>query len=468
MGARSKEGPSLERLYSIRTDGSRRKLHPSDVRGRFVRARRAVFALLVLAAVAMPWVRLGGHPAVQIDIANRRFYLFGAAFNAQDTWMLVFLLVAGAFGILFVTAWLGRVWCGWACPQSVFLEGLYRPIERLIEGPGEKRYRFDQAPMSAGKLARKIVKHVLYIVASMAIAHGILSFFVSGRALIDMMQHSPGEHPEAFGWMLAFTGLLYFNFAWFREQMCIVVCPYGRLQGVLVDDDSMVIGYDKARGEPRAHRDKGKRREGAGDCVDCNRCVVVCPTGIDIRHGMQLECVACAQCIDACDEVMDKLQQPRGLIRYASQNQFEGKGKRVIRPRLIAYFVLFALAVAGAGIAAARHKSFEANLLRVRGTPYVRDVAADGKTTWRNTYELHLVNKRTVPTTFVVTPKAPVAAEYVLPQGTLTLAPGEGRRVPIVVLVDDKLLPGPFDFSVSVSAADETVTSTGRFLAPAR
>jgi len=468
MSARSKEGPNLERLYSIRSDGSRRKLHPSDVRGRFMRARRIVFGILVLAALAMPFVHIKGHPAVQLDIANRRFYLFGSAFNAQDVWMLVFLLAAVAFGILFVTAWLGRVWCGWSCPQSVFMEGLFRPIERLLEGAGEKRYRLDEAPMSGGKLARKLVKHVLFIVASTAIAHGILSFFVSGRALLDMMRHDPRQHPEAFAWMLAFTGIMYFNFAWFREQFCIVVCPYGRLQGVLADDDSMVIGYDKTRGEPRAHRDKGKRRDGAGECVDCNRCVAVCPTGIDIRQGLQLECVACAQCIDACDEVMDKLAQPRGLIRYASHNQFSGKKHRTIRPRLIAYFTLFAIAVSGAGIAAARHRSFEANLLRVRGTPYVRDVAADGKTTWRNTYELHLVNKRTVATTFVVTPKAPVAAEYVLPQGRLTLAPGEDRRVPIVVTVDDKVLPGPFDFSVSVAAADETVTSTGRFLSPPR
>jgi cytochrome c oxidase accessory protein FixG len=453
------EGPSLEKLYSIRGDGSRRFLHPADVRGRFITRRRIVFAGLIAIYVALPLVSIGGHPAVQLNIEDRRFYLFGSVFNATDVWMVVFALLATAFGLLFTTAWLGRGWCGWACPQTVFLDGVYRAIERLVEGPGEKRIRLDQAPWSAEKLTKKIAKHAGFLIVSLFLSHVFLSLFVSGRSLVAMIQHDPRAHWEAFLWTMGITAFLYFNFSWFREQLCIVICPYGRLQSALVDRDSLVIGYDVARGEPR-----GKARaEGRGACVDCNRCVAVCPTGIDIRNGLQLECVACAQCIDACDEIMDKLGQPRGLVRYDSQRGLGGDHARRARPRLWAYGALFAGALTALAFSTEERVPFEAALLRAPGAPFVVD--PDGAV--RDQFTVHVVNKSAERARFVLAASGG-AAEFVLPQRELDLAPLESVRIPMFAVVAARDYHGPFAVTLAVTMGGRRQTSEVRFLGPLR
>lgn len=453
------EGPTLERLYSIRGDGSRRFLHPADVRGRFVRRRRIVFALLLAIYLALPLVQIGGHPAVHLDIGARRFYLFGSVFNATDVWLVVFALMGFAFGLLFMTAWLGRGWCGWVCPQTVFLEGIYRAIERGIEGPGEKRLRLDAAPWSAGKLGKKLVKHAGYVLTSLFIAHVTLSLFVSGRSLVEMMHHDPRQHWEAFVWTMAIAGALYFNFAWFREQLCIVVCPYGRLQSALVDRDSLVIGYDGKRGEPR-----GKvHAAGRGACVDCGRCVAVCPTGIDIRNGLQLECVACAQCIDACDEIMDKVGQPRGLIRYDSQRGLEGDRAKKARPRLYAYGALFTVALVALALTTGERVPFEASLLRAPGAPFV----VDGDVV-RDQFTLHLVNKSGGVQRMHLSPSGG-DAEFTLPQSDIELQAAESLRVPLFVSVPRARFHGSFAVAVAVEVSGERAAHRrveARFLGP--
>jgi cytochrome c oxidase accessory protein FixG len=425
----NREAPSLDRLYSIRSDGSRRTLHPADVRGRFIRLRRIVFVVLMAIYVALPLWPVGGHPAVHLDIADRRFYLFGGVFNATDTWLVVFAVLAFIFGLLFVTSWLGRAWCGWACPQTVFLEGVYRLIERAIDGPGEKRLRLDTAPMSAHKLARRLLKHALYLGASLVVAHATVSLFVSTRSLWVMLHHDPREHLEAFLWTMAFTGLLYFNFSWFREQFCIVMCPYGRMQSALVGTDSLVVGYDRRRGEPRgkAGRDAeghAIRAAGRGDCVDCGRCVAVCPTGIDIRNGSQMECVACAQCIDACDEVMDRLTRPNGLIRYDSLRVLEGGARRFGR-RPIVYAALLVGALGGLAAATGTRAAFEARLLRAPGVPFLVD--RDG--TVRNQFMLRLVNKSSARQRLTLATEGGV--EMAAPASGIALEPLESTLVPI-------------------------------------
>ena len=223
MSAEPHEAPNLDRLYSINLDGSRNFLHPADVRGRFITWRRAMFAVLIVIYLALPILHVGGHPAVHLDIPDRKFYLFGAVYNSQDFWIVVFLVTGMAFSLLFFTAWLGRVWCGWACPQTVFLEGVYRPIERLIDGPRADRVRLMNAPWTAGKIARRVIKHLAFIAMSLLIAHVTLSLFVSWGSLLQMVRHSPGEHFEAFAWTMAIAFGFYFNFAWFREQLCIVI-----------------------------------------------------------------------------------------------------------------------------------------------------------------------------------------------------------------------------------------------------
>ena len=411
---------------ALRSDGRRTFVVPADVSGRFWWRRRLIFAVLVAIYVALPWVEIGGHPAVFLDLAHRTFYLFGATFNAQDFWMSFFLLSGVGFALIVVTALWGRVWCGYACPQTVFLDGIYRQVERWIEGPRNIRLKRDQAGMSLDRVSRKVLKHGAFVALSFLVAHVFLSYFTSIPALLDMMRHRPLEHPEAFAWAFGMTGVMYFNFAWFREQLCIVICPYGRLQSVLTDQDTMVIGYDVKRGEPR-----GKlKSEGRGDCVDCGRCVVVCPTGIDIRQGLQLECIGCAGCVDACDEVMDKIGRPRGLIRYDSQQGLSGSPRRFFRPRVYLYAFLGLLGLTVATFSLRRHTPFEANFLRLSGAPFVLEQDA---TRVRNAVELHLVNKRGDSVPFTLSAGQGQGMDYVLGRRELTLPAMGSARVPVFV-----------------------------------
>ncbi len=424
---------------SLNTDGSRTFVQTADVRGRFDTARRVGFYALIAFWAVLPWIKMGGQPAIFVDVEHRKFFLFGATFNSQDIWLMFFLLTGTAFALLYATAVAGRVWCGWACPQTVFLEGLYRPIERLVEGSREQRIRLERAPFGLEKLAKIAIKHAVYLVLSVFVAHVFVSYFVSIPRLWEMMRSHPSDHPEAFAWAFTVTGLLYVNFAWFREQLCLIVCPYGRLQSALVDDDSITIGYDDARGEPR-----GKLgADGAGDCVDCKRCVVVCPTAIDIRNGMQLDCIGCTACIDACDEVMDKLGRKRGLVRYDSLNGLMAKPKRFLRSRLYVYTFFGLLGLAVATFAFKKHVDFEANLLRLPGLPYVTEA---GKI--RNSFEIHLVNKRGGTETFLLEPVPVQGVAFVVPLQKIELASLAGARAPFFVGVDG----GPFhgDFPVSV------------------
>lgn len=419
---------------SLRADGSRNYVHSADVTGRFTRLRYGIFAVLIAVYVVLPFVKVGGHPAVFIDIVNRRFYLFGAVFNAQDFWLVFFLLSGIGLTLLIVTALKGRLWCGYACPHTVFLEGVFRRIERAIEGPRAQRLRRNAAGMTFDKLWRKSLKHGIYIVLALLLSHVFISYFVSLPSLLDMVQESPAKHPTAFTWVIVMSGILWFNFAWFREQLCLIICPYGRLQSAMTDRDTMVIGYDYNRGEPR-----GKASDPAnGDCVDCKRCVVVCPTGIDIRNGLQMECVGCAACVDACDEIMTKLDRPKGLVRYDSLNGLEGKSKRVRRPRLFFYGGIASLWLVGAVFAFAQSTEFEANVLRHEGAPFS---VIEGEV--RNSLRVHLVNKTSERQAFVVEPESETGVRYIIPQTRVELDSLGSTYLPILaVLPGEQMRPG--------------------------
>lgn len=418
---------------SLGKDGRRRRPYPADVSGRWVRARRVVYYALIALWAALPWIPVGGHPAVFLDVDRRQFFLFGATFNAQDIWLLFFAVSGFAFGLLYATALLGRVWCGWACPQTVFIEGIFRPIERLVNGPRNTALERKKKPFGFDAAWRIVVTHALYVLAAAFAAHVFLAYFVSLPGLYAMIRTSPAAHPEAFAWMLGSTALFYVSFGVFREQFCVVMCPYGRLQSVLLDDDALVIGYDERRGEPR-----GKAKtQGRGDCVDCNRCVVVCPTGIDIRDGLQLDCIACTACIDACDDVMDRLGQPRGLIRYDSLRGLRGEKRRIFRPTVAVYTVLLVIGLVVATFAIRRRDPFEANVLRLPGAPYTREA---GKL--RNGYELHLVNKGSQPASFEVTPIAEADMETILPMQKVEIEPLGSRRLPFFVTMDAERFTG--------------------------
>jgi cytochrome c oxidase accessory protein FixG len=408
--------------------------------------------------------KIKGHPALFLDIAHRTFFVFGATFNAQDAWLLFFLLTGVAFGLAFLTAFLGRVWCGYACPQTVFLDGVYRVVERWIDGPSHQRVKLDAAPWTVRKVARRAAKHTAFIVVSFALAHMFLAYFVSLPGLFAMMRGSPSAHPEAFGWAAAVTLVLYGNFAFFREQLCLFVCPYGRLQSVLIDAHTVNIAYDTARGEPR-----GKAKDpNAGACVDCGRCVAVCPTGIDIRNGLQLDCIACSACVDACDDVMDKLARPRGLIRYASHEELRGGATRWLRPRAYVYFALGVAGIAASTLSASRHTEFEANVLRPPGASFVIDKSASVPTV-RNAYEIHVVNKDAFARTFDVDAPFIDGVTFALPMKRVTLAPEGAQSVPLVVTMPVAGFHGARTLSLSITPEDratERRTVTLTFLGP--
>ena len=383
--------PSRDSVTTIRADGSRPYLHPAGTRGRFTVARRVVALALLVVYLALPWIEINGHPAVFLDVARLRFHLFGLTLAAQDLWLLFFVFTGVGFSLFFVTALFGRIWCGWACPQTVFLEHVYRPIERLIEGDAVARRALDAAPWSWRKFRLRALKQAVYVLLSAVFTHLFLAYFVSLPEVWAMVRQAPSEHWGAFVFIAGYTGLTYFIFSWFREQVCIVLCPYGRMQSVLTDDHTLAVGYDQRRGEPRGHG------EGAGDCVDCGRCVQVCPTGIDIRQGLQLECVGCTACIDACDPVMARLGRPRGLIRYDSLVGFAGGRTRWLRPRTGLYLALLLAGAAVAGWALSNVRPAAFGVTRMTGAPYILDGGVV-----RNQYLVRVVNKRNEPARFRV------------------------------------------------------------------
>jgi cytochrome c oxidase accessory protein FixG len=465
--------PVRDSVTTINTDGSRYFLYPADARGWFLSARRLSAYVLIAVYLLLPWVPVNGHPAVFLDVAERRFHFLGYTLAAQDSWLLFFGVSGLGFALFFLTALFGRLWCGWACPQTVFLDHVYRRIERWIEGDAPARRALKLAPMSAGKFARRLFKHTLYILASLAITHLFLAYFVSLPELWLFMHEAPGEHWSAFLFVFIAAGMLYFNFAWFREQLCIVICPYGRLQSALTDDNTLVIGYDARRGEPR-----GKLRQDGveempraaahqatvfapapattGDCIACNRCVQVCPTGIDIRHGLQLECIGCAACIDACDEVMIKVRRPTGLIRYDSLAGLSGGVTRWIRPRIILYGVLLAVGATVATWAFSTVKPANFLVYRMSGAAYFV-----GPEEVRDQFMVRIVNKRTVPETFLVsTEGVPPGIRQTGFAGPVTLAPMAELVSPLVLLSDREHYNGPFKFTVKVTDAARTFALT--------
>jgi cytochrome c oxidase accessory protein FixG len=325
----------IERVLStLNRDGTRNFLHPKLSRGRFLNRRCSVGYALIALFVLLPRIRIGGRPAFLIDLITREISAFGTVFRPSEGFLLALLGLTVVATVFLVTALFGRVWCGWGCPQTVYLELVFRPLERLLEGGrGQKM-----------TLARRALKLAVFAALAFALSNVFLAYFVGTDRLETWVFGSPMQHLGGFTVVMVVTALMLFDFGYFREQMCIVTCPYGRLQSVLLDRQSLIVGYDPKRGEPRTPIKKSAHGAKGGDCIDCRACVTTCPTGIDIRDGLQMECIGCAQCIDACDHVMDKLKRPRGLIRYTSQDELAGLARKLLRGRTMVYPALLALA----------------------------------------------------------------------------------------------------------------------------
>jgi cytochrome c oxidase accessory protein FixG len=434
-----------------RATGKRQWVYPLKVKGRFQRLHRWSGGALQAVLFLLPWVTWDGHPLLLADLPGRRLFVFGAIFTPRDTFLLVLLGLMAAFGLFFATTLFGRLWCGYGCPQTVFLEEWIRPLEELFEGSRGKRMHRDRGPWTAERIVRKTGKMLAFGAVSAVVALSFTSFFVPARVLW-VGDASLGAYGVA-----GFIGaLLFLDFAWFREQFCNYICPYARFQGALTDEQSWVVAYDIPAGEPR-----GKRSDPAatGACTDCGKCSAACPQGIDIRDGYQLECVNCARCIDACEGVMGKKGLP-GLIRNTTAAQEAGQKQRWFRGRSIAYGVLLSgLFLVFIVVLQGRHE-VEATVNRAPGSLYTVD--DDG---WvRNTFLLHVTNNQagsTEASTFTVSVEGLDGVDVVMPP--VSLAPTESSRVPLVLRVPAATVAGARTLPVRItvtSAFDEVVVET--------
>jgi cytochrome c oxidase accessory protein FixG len=453
--------PNLVSVTTINEDGSRYFLHPSDVKGPWIVFRRFVGVILIAVYVLLPWIPINGAPAVFLDVENRMFHLFGLTLVPQDLWVMFFAISGLGFGLFFITSLLGRIWCGWACPYTVFLDHVYRRIERWIEGDAPARRALQSAPWTLGKIFKRTLKHLLYVGIAGLIAHVFISYFVSLERLYGFMQEGPLAHATAFGVVAFLTLVLWFCFGYFREQFCIIMCPYGRLQSALTDDDTINVGYDVKRGEPRGTKGKVE-----GDCIDCRRCVHVCPTGIDIRNGLQLECIGCTACIDACDDVMTRIERPKGLIRYDSFNGFAGKARRFMRPRIHAYCLLALLGIGALALVASKKaRPYHATISRMGGAGFYSDA-----TSVRNIYSLRFMNKRNQAASITLRLGAgsPPGFQLSGAEQTFTVDAQQEMTRQIVVVAPMAAYRGVSDVVLEIHAdpGDVTLQKTFRFLGP--
>ncbi len=380
---------------------------------------------------------MGGEQAIRFDIPGRRFVFFGSTFWATDTLPLMFFLAGLGLCLFFFTSLFGRVWCGWACPQTIFLEFLFRPIETLIEGNASQRKKLDESPWSTNKIARKSIKFLVFVALAWLIANTFLAYFVGREPLLEMMSHLPTANLGVFLVSVAVMGLVLFEFGWFREQFCTVLCPYARFQSVLTDEDSLVIGYDANRGEPRGKLERNSEAKTRGDCVDCALCVKVCPTGIDIRNGLQLECVQCTACIDACNSVMVKINRPTGLIRYDSVRGLQSARLRLVRPRTILYAALLAgyIALFCYSLASREHAEFQ--FIRAPRTTFTE--ITPGQIT--NQIEVHISNKDSRPHSYSVrAAKGSLELELRVPLDPFPIEAGRTTVLPLFVSLTSELL----------------------------
>ena len=434
-----------DHIATASPDGRRKWVYPRRVGGRFFR-RRTVFSWLLLVILfAGPFITLGGNPLLLINIVERKFVVLGQIFWPQDMILFALVCLVGFTCIVVFTAAFGRVWCGWACPQTVMMEMVFRKIEYWIEGDAARQRALNLAPWRLGKITKKSLKHMVFYALSFLIGNVLLSYIIGWQALYEIITAPPSLHWAGLAFMMGFSILFYAIFARFREQACTFICPYGRFQSVLLDENSIVVAYDHPRGEKRgphkhAQNFVERREVGTGDCVDCNLCVAVCPTGIDIRNGTQMECIHCTACMDACDAVMTKVGRPPGLVRYASLNGIE-RGERLrLTPRLIGYCGVLAVLVSILAVMIFTRADVEVAVLRAPGSLFQK--MEDGR--FSNLYTVRVVNK--------TTRELPVELRLESPAGTLRVMGGQ------LVVPPQKILENTLLVEIDVAAMKSGTT----------
>ncbi|MFC2127168.1 cytochrome c oxidase accessory protein CcoG [Bacteroidota bacterium] len=362
-------------IGTINDDGNRKWVYPKKPKGKFYTYRGYVSYLLLTLLILSPFVKIGGNQFLLFNVLERRFNIFGVAFWPQDFHLMVVSMIIGVLFIILFTVVYGRIFCGWICPQTIFMEMVFRKIEYLIEGDRGAQIRLDKQKWNGQKIRKRLSKWILFFIISFSLANIFLAYFIGSDELIEIITDNPRNHTKGLILILIFTGIFYFVFAWFREQVCIIVCPYGRLQGVLLDNKSINVAYDYKRGEKENGRSLFKKNEdrsttGKGDCIDCAQCIHVCPTGIDIRNGTQLECVNCTACIDACDHMMESVGMEKGLIRYASEDAIDKNEPFIFTTRTKGYTAVLTTLIIVLITMLFLRNDVEATVLRLPGQLY--------------------------------------------------------------------------------------------------
>ena len=453
-----------DRISTVTTEGKRNYLHPKIPKGTFIFWRNVVGVVLLILLFAMPLIKVNGDPLMMINLIDRKFIIFGIIFWPQDTFILLLMMLSFLLFVILFTVTYGRIFCGWLCPQTIFLEIVFRRIEKWIEGSPAKQRKLDAMSWNREKIMKRGFKWIVFYLLSFTFVNVILWYFMS----FDKWLRYAGEmenHISGIILIFIFTTVFFGIYTWFREQICIIACPYGRMQGVLVDTNTIAIAYDYLRGEPRGYQKKGSTKEttGLGDCVDCHACVDVCPTGIDIRNGIQLECVNCTSCIDACNTVMNNVGKEKGLIRYASEKEISTGVKTGFSTRIIAYsLVLLGLLVFFVSMLFTR-ADVEAVILRTPGVLYQNA----GTDSISNLYNIKAVNKTRQERTISVKLEGLKGDVKII--GGDMVVPGEGKieSVLFVKFAKKDIKQKHFKFKLNIVSEGEVIDkSKVTFISP--
>ncbi|WP_055448602.1 cytochrome c oxidase accessory protein CcoG [Lacinutrix mariniflava] len=457
-------------IGTLNKEGKRAWVFPKKPDGKWYTYRKYVSYILLAFLLSAPFIKVNGNQFLMFNVLERRFNIFGFPFWPQDFHLFVIMMIIGVVFIILFTVAFGRIFCGWICPQTIFLEMVFRRIEYWIDGDRGKQIRLDKMPWNAEKIKKRVLKWIIFFIISFIIANVFLAYLIGSDQLIRYISEGPLNNISTLISLLIFTSVFYFIFAWFREQVCIIACPYGRLQGVLLDNKSIIVAYDHKRGEKEAGRAKFKKNEdrpttGKGDCIDCFQCVNVCPTGIDIRNGTQLECVNCTACIDACDHMMESVNLQKGLIRYTSEDEIEKEEKFKFTPRLKGYTAVLGILIAVLIGMLFLRNDVEATILRLPGQLY--EHKADNIIS--NVYTFKLVNK-------TVNDIEDISFKLLSHKGTVNLVSHDGFKVDgqglaegtLFIELNASALKGDKDrVEIGIYSGDQLIeTTTTAFLGP--
>ena len=443
-------------------DATKKRVHPRFVKGKYQNIRVVTMYFLLALFLLLPWLKYDGRQAILFDFADQRFYIFGLTFLPQDFYFFAFFFIIAAFTLFMVTVYAGRVWCGYACPQTIWVH-LYQHVEKWVIGDRNKRIKFDKAPMNAEKIAKRSLVYLIWFIFALITALTFVSYVVGTQDLYFAWHNVAGiPLPDWSGMTLVFIGIFtfatYVNAGYMREHMCTHICPYGRFQSVMFDKDTLIVSYDYNRGEPRGTRKKGTHPDNLGDCIDCTMCVQVCPTGIDIRDGLQVECIQCAACVDACNDVMDKVGYPRGLIRYTTERQLvENEDTKILSPRIFAYSLLLTVLFGVLIYTLNDRVPLEIDIRRDRNQ--LSSFNAQGQI--ENSYIVKITNKTQDNHKYSVKLEPQKGLSLQLRMKEVPLGPGESYDMPMSISGDPALIEqGQTPITLTVTSEDGTYTAS--------